>query len=171
MQSIQRQHQEQWRQKYPTCMTKQLALSSPDLIWWAPCDTMKSSIGLCGEKIAFVFYVERRQYRVLLHRWRDISSVILDYRDNPNQELFGLGLCLRSFMLMMKWLCKRCTYIIQLSYDSKNWKRHRYGTTHSSVTLPAPLSPLFLKISHPDTKFCGMQEGWKENRRRGRFAF
>ena len=36
------------------------------------------------------------------------------------------------------------------------------GAGRRSVTLPAPL--FFLKITHTDTKFSEMQEGWKEIR-------
>ena len=43
------------------------------------------------------------------------------------------------------------------------------GTGRRTVTLPAPR--FFLKITHTDTKFSEMQEGWKESRQQSRFAF
>ena len=38
-----------------------------------------------------------------------------------------------------------------------------------TLTLSAPR--FFLKITHTDTKFSEMQEGWKESRQQSRFAF
>ena len=39
-----------------------------------------------------------------------------------------------------------------------------------TLTLPAPRF-FFLKITHTDTKFSEMQEGWKESRQQSRVAF
>ena len=43
------------------------------------------------------------------------------------------------------------------------------GTGRRTVTLP--ISRFFLEITHTDTKFSEMQEGWKKSRQQSRFAF
>ena len=43
------------------------------------------------------------------------------------------------------------------------------GTGRRTLTLPAPR--FILKTTHTDTKFSETQEGWKENRQQGRYAF
>ena len=65
------------------------------------------------------------------------------------------------------------------SYDMVDWSiilwanNHKIGngtgTGRRTVTLPAPR--FFLKITHIDSKFSEMQEGWKESRQQSRFAF